>query len=144
LSIPYKSWHTDAVNVTSYGTKAFNQHISPISGWFFLLLEVIRFPVPARKKFGRDKAAADPGDLLQLLVGIVMRSNGTILKYTGIHTTSQVQVNILTTILPHGTENVDINRNDLVNYCLHTRFLIAGRVNNLKAMKEYHTTVITS
>jgi len=132
------------VNVTSYGNEAFNQHKSPISGGFFLLLEVIRFPVPARKKFGRDKGAADPGDLLQLLVGVVMQSNGMILKYTGIHITSLVQVSIRTTILPPCTENVDINRNYIVNYCLHTRFLIAGRVNNLQTMKKYHTTVITS
>lgn len=91
--------YPDAGGVSHFVSKAFNQHIGSLIGWFFLMSVVIGAPVLALTGAGYLCSALGLNDICRLFIAIAILSAGLITNYYGMKITGQIQVAVVLTIV---------------------------------------------
>ncbi len=78
--------------VSYFVTRAFNEQLGALIGWFFLVSGIIGVPILALTGAGYISAAYGLSESFRILIAILIILCGLILNYTGIRVTSQVQI----------------------------------------------------
>ncbi len=85
--------------VSHFVSKAFNNHIGSLIGWFFLMSVVVGAPVLALTGAGYFCAAIGLNDTYRLAIAVVILSAGLLTNYYGMKITGQIQVAVVLTII---------------------------------------------
>lgn len=91
--------YPNAGGVSYFVSKAFNNHIGSLIGWFFLMSVVVGAPVLALTGAGYLCLAVGLNDTYRLIIAIVILSAGLITNYYGMKITGQIQVAVVLTIV---------------------------------------------
>lgn len=93
------SKYPNAGGVSYFVSKAFNNHVGSLIGWFFLMSVVVGAPVLALTGAGYLCLAVGLNDTYRLIIAIVILSAGLITNYYGMKITGQIQVAVVLTIV---------------------------------------------
>ncbi len=91
--------YPNAGGVSYFVSKAFNNHVGSLIGWFFLMSVVVGAPVLALTGAGYLCLAVGLNDTYRLIIAIVILSAGLITNYYGMKITGQIQVAVVLTIV---------------------------------------------
>lgn len=91
--------HPNVGGVSYFVSKAFNQHIGSLIGWFFLMSVVVGAPVLALTGAGYLTTALGLNDIYRLIIAVAILSAGLLTNYYGMKITGQLQVAVVLTTI---------------------------------------------